>query len=60
MIQINYQCARDLRAYALRDDDTLRDFMVQHSFGEDLQGLHRGLDGMCLDVEGNIIAGGGW
>ena len=51
---------RDLRAYALRDDDTLRDFMVQHSFGEDLRGLHRGLDGMCLDVEGNIIAGGGW
>ena len=60
VIQIYYQCVRGLCAYALGVDDTLRDFRVQHSFGEDLRGVHRGLDGMCLDVEGNIIAGGGW
>ncbi|MBT98744.1 MAG: gluconolactonase [Dehalococcoidia bacterium] len=60
VIQSDYQGVRDLRAYPLRDDDTLGDFIVLHSFGEDFRGVHRGLDGMCLDVEGNIIACGGW
>ena len=31
-----------------------------HVFGEDFRGAHRGLDGMCPDTEGNIIACGGW
>ena len=31
-----------------------------HRFGEDFRGVHRGLDGMCLDTEGNLIACGGW
>ena len=60
VIQSDYQGVRDLRAYPLLDDDTLGDFMVLHSFGEDFRGVHRGLDGMCLDVEGNIVACGGW
>ena len=38
----------------------LGDFTVLHVFGEDFRGVHRGLDGMCLDTEGNIIACGGW
>ena len=60
LIQSDYQGIRDLRAYPLRDDDTLGDFTVLHVFGEDFRGVHRGLDGMCLDTEGNIIACGGW
>ena len=60
LIQSDYQGVRDLRAYPLRDDDTLGDFSVLHVFGEDSRGVHRGLDGMCLDTEGNIIACGGW
>jgi gluconolactonase len=46
---------RELRAYPIRDDDTLGPFEVLHVFYP-----HRGIDGMCLDVEGNIIAAAGW
>jgi gluconolactonase len=46
---------RELRAYPIRDDDTLGPFEVLHNFYP-----HRGIDGMCLDVEGNIIATAGW
>jgi gluconolactonase len=46
---------RQLRAYAVRDDGSLGKAGVLHDFGE-----HRGIDGMCLDVEGNIIATAGW
>lgn len=46
---------RQLRAYAVRDDLTLRPAEVLHDFGD-----HRGIDGMRLDVEGNIIATAGW
>lgn len=46
---------RELRAYPVRDDDTLGPFEVLHNFYP-----HRGIDGMCLDVEGNIIATAGW
>ncbi len=60
VIQSDYEGVRDLRAYPLRDDDTLGDFTVLHVFGQDFRGVHRGLDGMCLDTEGNIIACGGW
>jgi gluconolactonase len=60
VIQSDYQGIRDLRAYPLRDDDTLGNFTVLQVFGEDFRGVHRGLDGMCLDTEGNIIACGGW
>ncbi len=60
VVQSNYQGTRDLRAYPLLEDDSLGQFTVLHAFGEDHRGVHRGLDGMCLDTEGNIIAAGGW
>jgi gluconolactonase len=46
---------RELRAYPIRDDDTLGPCEVLHNFYP-----HRGIDGMCLDTEGNIIATAGW
>lgn len=46
---------RQLRAYPLREDGSLGPFEVLHDFGE-----HRGIDGMVLDVEGNIIATAGY
>lgn len=45
---------RQLRAYPLTPDDSLGQFDVLHDFG-----AHRGIDGMVLDTEGNIIATAG-
>jgi gluconolactonase len=60
VVQSDYEGIRDLRAYPLQDDDTLGDFTVLHAFGEDFRGVHRGLDGMCLNTDGTIVACGGW
>ena len=60
MAQSDYAGTRELRAYPLRDDDTLGSSTVLHTFGEDSRGVQRGVDGMCLDTEGNIIACAGW
>jgi gluconolactonase len=46
---------RELRAYPILDDGSVGPYEVLHSFGP-----HRGIDGMCLDLEGNIIATSGW
>jgi gluconolactonase len=46
---------RQLRAYPVRQDGTLGAYSVLHDFGE-----ARGIDGMCLDSEGNIVAACGW
>jgi len=46
---------RQLRAYPVKTDLTLGAPEILHDFGE-----HRGIDGMRLDVEGNIIATAGW
>lgn len=46
---------RQLRAYPVRADGTLGEASVLHDFG-----AHRGIDGMCLDAEGNIVATAGW
>ncbi len=46
---------RQLRAYPVLDDGSLGPCTVLHDFGE-----HRGIDGMRLDVEGNIVATAGW
>lgn len=46
---------RQLRAYPVREDGSLGAMRVLHDFGD-----NRGIDGMCLDVEGNIIATCGW
>lgn len=51
---------RELRAYEVRADGTLGPFTVLHSFGEDHRGVHRGVDGMCLDRDGNIVVCAGW
>ena len=46
---------RQLRAYPVNGDGTLGAPTVLHDFGG-----HRGIDGMRLDAEGNIIAAAGW
>lgn len=45
--------ASELRAYPL-DNGQLDDYQVLHNFNP-----HRGIDGMCLDRDGNIIATAG-
>ena len=51
---------RELRAYPIRHDGTLDHPAVMHTFGADHRGEHRGIEGMCLDGDGNIVAVGGW
>lgn len=46
---------RELRAYPILQDGTLGSYEVLHNFYP-----HRGIDGMCLDTEGNIISAAGW
>jgi len=51
---------RELRAYPINDDGSLGPYTTVHTFGKDGSRVHRGIDGMCLDAEGNIIATAGW
>lgn len=51
---------RELRAYPIDADGTLGACEVLHSFGSDHRGPQRGIEGMCLDGDGNIVACGGW
>jgi gluconolactonase len=51
---------RELRAYPIQDDGSLGLYSVLHEFGKDYRGVHRAIDGMCLDEDGNIIATAGW
>jgi len=51
---------RELRAYPILPDDTLGPHTVLHAFGRDHRGEHRGIEGMCTDSEGNIVACAGW
>lgn len=46
---------RELRAYPILEDGTLGRYEVLHNFYP-----HRGIDGMVLDISGNIIATAGW
>ena len=46
---------RELRAYPINPDGSLGEKRILHSFYP-----HRGIDGMCVDTEGNIIATAGW
>ncbi len=46
---------RELRAYPIREDGSLGEPDVLHNFYP-----HRGIDGMCLDQAGNIVATAGW
>jgi gluconolactonase len=52
--------ARELRAYPIKDDGSLGAYTTLFTWGEDAKGVHRGIDGMCLDVDGNIVATNGW
>ncbi|HXR36779.1 MAG TPA: SMP-30/gluconolactonase/LRE family protein, partial [Candidatus Binataceae bacterium] len=51
---------RELRAYPVAGDGTVGRYAVLHTFGADHRGPQRGIEGMCLDDAGNIIAVGGW
>jgi sugar lactone lactonase YvrE len=51
---------RELRAYPVLPDDTLGAHTVLHAFGRDHRGEHRGVEGMCMDSEGNVVACSGW
>ena len=51
---------RELRAYPIGADGELGNYTVLHTFGADGRGPQRGIAGMCLDAEGNIVACGGW
>ena len=51
---------RELRAYPIHEDGSLGPSTVLHQFGEDHRGPQRGIDGMCFDSEGNIVATAGW
>ncbi|NJN83052.1 MAG: SMP-30/gluconolactonase/LRE family protein [Caldilineaceae bacterium] len=46
---------RELRAYPILADGSLGKYEVLHNFAP-----HRGIDGMCFDVDGNIVATAGW
>jgi gluconolactonase len=46
---------RQLRAYPVNSDGSLGDHEVKHDFGE-----YRGIDGMVLDADGNIVATAGY
>lgn len=49
------EARRQLRAYPVNDDGSLGQARVLHDFGD-----HRGIDGMRVDREGNIVASCGW
>ncbi len=52
---------RELRSYPINDDGSLGQYIVLHQFATDHRGPQRGIDGMCLDSEGNIVgAAGNW
>lgn len=47
---------RELRAYPVRPDGTLGQFALLHVFGRDHRGEQRGIEGMCVDRNGNVFA----
>lgn len=49
------ETARELRAYPIAEDGSLGACEVLHDFG-----AHRGIDGMRLDEDLNIVASAGW
>ena len=52
--------ARELRAYPIEDDGSLDQYTTLFTWGADYRDVHRGIDGMCLDIDGNIVATNGW
>lgn len=51
---------RELRAYPILDTGAVGPYRLLHTFGMDggsgRGGVHRGIYGMCLDGEGNVVA----
>jgi len=47
---------RELRAYPVEADDVLGPYRLLHTFGRDYRGEQRGIEGMCSDSAGNIVA----
>ncbi len=54
------QGRRELRAYPVLSDGTLGAYALLHTFGRDHRGEHRGIEGLCIDGGGNIVAVAGW
>lgn len=52
--QSDYDGDRELRAYPIEGDE-LGEYEVLHNFSP-----HRGIDGMCFDEEGNVVATAGY
>jgi gluconolactonase len=50
---------RELRSYRIVDGG-VANHEVLMSFGSDHRGEHRGIEGMCLDADGNLVTCGGW
>jgi sugar lactone lactonase YvrE len=46
----------ELRAYPIAENDELGDYSVMHTFASEGGRAHRGVSGMCLDRDGNVIA----
>ena len=44
----------------IHPDGSLGAYSTLFTWGEDAKGVHRGIDGMCLDADGNIVATNGW
>ncbi|MFB6173197.1 MAG: SMP-30/gluconolactonase/LRE family protein [Halobacteriales archaeon] len=53
--QSDYDGPLELRAYPVVGDAEVGEYEVLHDFAPD-----RGIDGMCLDESGNIVATAGW
>ena len=51
---------RELRAYPVRPDRSLGTPTVLHAFGADYRGEHRGIEGLCVDADGHVLACAGW
>ena len=52
---VGKETIRELRAYPINDDGSTGEYEVLHNFGP-----HRGIDGMTLDEDLNIVATAGW
>jgi gluconolactonase len=50
----------ELRAYPIADNGTVGDYRLLHVFTSTAGKADRGVEGMCLDRDGNIVACAGW
>lgn len=48
--------ARELRSYPVREDGSVGAYRVLFAFGADHSGVHRGIEGLCSDAAGRLIA----